>query len=341
MSKVTLQDIARTCGVSTATVLRVVRNNGYVSALKRQRIEQAIARLGYVPKQTNRTAILPNAKIIAHFLHENAHPLFGRLSDGIGRYAMENGYSIITQHVDAHFSAVQITRIIDNLRAYNISGVIFNSLADTIDFMPIRRYLQTLPFPVVMIERVADIFHISKVLINAQEGLFLAVQHLVARGHRRIAFFNQGEDNPVERSRIDGFLRAADAYNLGNDAVLVSTDSYSFDEGYTALQRHLTIHPWPTAIVASDSLLVGMSQYLYENNIHVPRDMSLVGIDDTFAKVLSPKLSSIAFPEKEMCEMAVKLILEQSGKREGTSAKQILLSPYLVQRQSVAAPRTK
>jgi len=249
MSRVKLQDIAQECGVSTATVLRVVRNNGYVSAQKRQQIEQAIARLGYVPKQTNRTAILPNAKIIAHFLHENAHPLFGRLSDGIGRFATENGYSIITQHIDARFSAIQITHLIDKLRAYNISGVILNSLADIVDFMPIRRYLQTLPFPVVMIERVADIFNISKVLINAQEGLFWAVQHLVARGHRRIAFFNRGGDNPVERGRVEGFLRAVDAYNLGYAIVVRENAVASFDpDGHRFALAHMK-HSIGAAIV--------------------------------------------------------------------------------------------
>ena len=339
MSKVKLLDIAQECGVSTATVLRVVRNNGYVSAEKRRQIEEAISRLGYVPKQTNRTAVLQNAKIIAHFLHENAHPLFGRLSDGIGKIAMENGYFIITQHVDAAFSAAQIARVIDKLRAYNISGVIINSLADIIDFMPIRRYLQTLPIPVVMIERVADIFNINKVHINAQEGLLLAVQYLVDHGHRRITFFNEKSNSPVERSRIEGFLNAAEAFELGEDAVFVPTASYRFDEGYAAIRDYLRDRPLPTAMIASDSLLVGVLQYLYDHDICVPRDVSLVGLDDTFANVLSPKLSTIAFPEKEMCEMAVNLILDQSGKKEGSSAKQILLSPTLVKRQSVAAPR--
>jgi LacI family transcriptional regulator len=338
MSGVTLQDIARECGVSTATVLRAVRHKGYVSAEKRHQIEQTAARLGYIPRQTRRTTILPDAKLIAHFLHENAHPLFGRLSDGIGRVAMENGYAVITQHIDTRFNAVQIAHMIDKLRSYNISGVIMNSLADIVDFMPIRRYLQDLPFPVVMIERVADIFNISKVLINAREGLFLAVKHLVSQGHRRIAFFNREADHPVERDRVEGFRRAAAAYGLGSEAVLVPTEDYRFTDGYNALQAHMINQPRPTAIIASDSLLVGMLQYLYQHAVHVPRDMSLVGIDDTFAKVLAPRLSSIAFPEKEMCETAVRLILEQSGKKEGVSAKQILLSPTLVHRQSVAAP---
>lgn len=338
MEKVKLEDIAQACGVSTATVLRVVRNNGYVSEEKRKRIEEAIARMGYVAKQTSRNAILPKAKIIAHFLHGNSHPLFGRLSDGIGKIAMENGYFIITQHVDKSFDAARIAKTIEQLRAYHISGVILNSLADIIDFIPIARYLQTLPIPVVMMERVADIYHINKVLINAQEGMFLAVQNLIKQGHKQILLINESPASAVERGRVDGFFSAAEGFGIRESVSFTATQNYTFDEGYRAISQYAQSHSLPTAIIACDSLLGGVMRFFYERDIHVPRDVSLVGLDDTFADVFTPKLTSVAFPEKEMCETAISLILEQSGKREESSAKQILLSPHLVERQSVAPP---
>lgn len=341
MKKVTLTDIADDCGVSTATVLRVVRNNGYVSEEKRKLIEEAIVRMGYVAKQTQRNTILPKAKIIAHFLPKNSIPLFGRLSDGIGKIAMENDYFIITQHVDETFDAAKISKTIENLRSYHISGVILNSIADTVDFMPIRRYLQTLPIPVVMIERVADIYNINKVLINAREGMFLAVQCLAQQGHKHILLINDDSGNSVERNRVDGFFKAGEMMTTHEHFAFMPTINYDFEEGYRAIKEYLEDHPLPTAIIASDSLLVGVFQYFYEKNIRVPDDVSIVGLDDTFSNFLAPKITSVAFPEKEMCEVAVNLILEQSGKRKNSSAKEILLSPYLSEKQSVAPVRSR
>lgn len=339
MSKVRLIDIARKCGVSTATVQRVIRSSGYVSDEKRKQIQSAITDMGYIPKQVSPFADLPEAKLIAYFAPSETHLLFGQLLDAICRVAKTNGYSIITEHIQEGQSPLDISHAIEALRMYQIRGVILSALGDAIDFRGINRYLQMLPIPVVMVERAADIFNVNKVLINAREGIYIAVQHLVAAGHRHICMFSEKTSAEVETSRMDGFISASKMFGIEHSASLIPTDDYSFGEGYKALAQYLKEHRLPTAIIASDSLLVGMMQYLYEHTIRVPDTVSLVGIDNTYAGMLAPKVTSIAFPVEEISKMTVQLILDESGKRDNSVAKEILLSPYIVERASVASPR--
>lgn len=340
MKHITIEDVARYSNVSIATVNRMIRSSGYVSKEKREQIEAAIAALGYVSRSNARRTVLPEAKLIAHFTRGNTHPLFSRLSEGISRVANKYGYFVITLHVEDSSTARDIAKTIDTLLPYNIQGIILNSLADVIDFLPIHKYLQSLPVPLVMVERTADIYNVNKVLINAREALFLAVRHLKGKGHRNIVFFNTQTNASVEKSRIEGFYMAAESFGIRDSVTYIPTPNYNSDDGYEAIGRYLESSPLPGAIIAADSLLVGMLQYFYQRGIHVPQDVSMIGLDDTFSLYTSPKLTTIAFPEKQMSETAIDLILKQGPQdKEMSTAREILLSPYLIERDSVLEAR--
>ena len=187
-----------------------------------------------------------------------------------------------------------------------------------------------------MMERTADIYSVNKVLINARESLFLAVKHLAENGHRRIVMFNPETSTGVEKSRKDGFLVSAEMFGLQDQASFFATKWYTPEDGYAAVRNYLALNELPSAIIAADSLMVGILQYFYEHNIHVPDDVSLLGLDNTFSGLTSPRLTTVAFPEKQMCETAIELILNVStdGKTMRT-AREISLSPYLIERDSV------
>jgi LacI family transcriptional regulator len=250
--------------------------------------------------------------------------------------ANKYGYFVITLHVEDINNAKDIAKMIDTLLSYNIKGIILNSLADVIDFLPIHKYLQSLPVPLVMVERTADIYNVNKVLINAREAMCLAVRYLVGKGHRNIVFSNTQTNTSVEKSRIEGFFQAAESFVIRYSVTYVPTPTYNSGDGYEAIGQYLESNPLPGAIIAADSLLVGMMQHFYQRGIHVPQDVSMIGLDDTFSLVTSPKLTTIAFPEKQMSETAIDLILKHDTQdKEMSTAREILLSPYLIERDSV------
>ncbi len=340
MKKIRLQDIALLANVSAATVSRVVRNNGYVSQDKRHAVEEAMLSLGYVPVESVAPDVAPASRVIGLLTPDTAsNILFPRLADSVNHVALANGYNIIAINIGAEVNSIQITSYINSLRSYNACGVIFNALGDTFDFLAIRKFIMNLPIPIVMIERAPDIFGVNKVLINAREGMFLAVQHLVRYGHRRIVFLGpEITGREVEITRINGFKSACEALNCAETGAYVPVPDYSMATGYKAMHAYCEARECPTAVIAADELLVGVGRYLYERNLKVPQHVSLVGLDDTLTRFSAPALTSLAFPEREIAENAVNIILEaQKGK---AMPKTILLSPSLVERDSVARPGT-
>ena len=336
MKKVRLQDIAELAGVSAATVSRVVRDSGYVSQDKRAAVENAMLTLGYVPTENTALDVSPSAKVIGLLTQDaTSNILFPKLADGVNHVAQASGYNVAVINVPADVNSIQITSYVNALRNLGASGIIFNALGDQLDILSIRKFLGNLPIPVVMIERAPDIFGINKVLINAREGLFLVVRYLTRHGHRKIAFI--GPDMPgreVEGARLNGFRSACEALNCAETSELIPTVDYRVADGYQAICAYLEVNECPTAIVGADELLVGVARCLYERGLRVPQHVSLVGLDDTLARFGIPAMTSLAFPEKEIAENAVNIILEaQKGK---VMPKTILLSPNLVERDSVA-----
>lgn len=338
MKKIRLQDIAKKANVSAATVSRVVRSSGYVSQDKRRVVEEAMLSLGYVPTESTVPEVVPAVKVIGLLTQDTtANILFSRLADSVNHVALANGYNIVSISMNGSEDAIQLTSYIKTFRTFNACGVIFNALGEDFDFMSIRNFIMNLPIPVVMIERAPDIFGINKVLINAREGIFLAVQYMVRHGHKRIAFLGpEYAGREVEITRIIGFKSACESLNCAATSVHIPVSCYRADEGYRAIKAYCEGHGFPTAIVGADELLVGVGRYLYERGIRVPEQVSLMGLDDTLTRFSVPALTSLAFPEHEIAESAVNIILEaQKGKG---LPKTILLSPSLVERDSVARP---
>lgn len=341
MKKIRLQDIAREANVSTATVTRVIRNNGYVSKEKRRLVEEAIIKMGYVAPVSTAQQALPTAHIIGHLVHDTAgNILFARLADAINHAARARGYYVVTINVHDNMPPTEFIKVINELKSYNAAGIIFTSIAEEVDFGSLRHYLSNLPIPIVMMERVANVYGTNKVLVNAREGLLMAAFHLHKQKHRRILYMAPESLNEVEEGRLNGFRAAVDALGIADEAVYLpcvrSGVIYTAENGYLTITEYLKTHELPTAIIASDILLVGVLQYLYEHNVRVPKDISLVATDDTLTGYTVPLLTSTAFPEKEMAETAIELVLNADTK---AAPKTISLSPTLIKRDSVAAPR--
>lgn len=337
MEKIRLQDVAKIANVSPATVSRVVRSNGYVSEDKRRAVEEATLSLGYVPVEKKAPDMTPTARIIGLLTPDTkANSRYPRLADSVNRAARKHGYNIIPINV-GDVNIGQITSYINTFRSYNACGVILCALGDDIDFMAIRKFLVNLPIPVVMIERAPDIFGVNKVLVNAREGIFLAVQHLVRHEHRKIAFIgSELIGREVETTCISGFKSACEALGCTETSVHIPAAGYEPSQGYLAFKAYCEEHECPTAVIGADDLLVGVGRCLYERGLRVPENVSLIGLDDTLTHFSVPALTSLSFPEREIAETAVNIILE--AKKGMVMPKTILLSPSLVERDSVAHP---
>lgn len=337
MRNVTIKDVAACAGVSAACVSRVLRGSGYVSEEKRKRVLDAVQQLGYRSLVEQPAVLRENtgARFIALFTLNNSHPLFCRISENISRIACAEKCYTATIYVHAGMTGEELKEQMEDLLQLGARGFIFNALSDAIDFFPIRKYLQSLSVPLVMIERTADIFNISKILINAREALFLAVQHLARNNHKNILFIGPEPITSVEKSRYEGFLYGLEAFDLSGGAAYFPVPRYSALEGENAMTEYLKEHPLPDAIVAADEILLGVMRYFSGKGICVPEDVSLIGLDNTFSTHTIPPVTTLAFPEKQMGSIAVDMILHGDSDSEVHTAREVRLSPYLIERASV------
>ena len=197
--------------------------------------------------------------------------------------------------------------------------------------------------PVVQVERpVTD--KAAAVVVDNHSGSRAAAQHLVDLGHERIAFIGGRARKAliaptVEDERLEGYLQVMDQARLEPHVLLGQYDDpgsvHYQARGRTYLRRLIEEGLVPTAVFAgSDTLAAGILQALYEIDMRVPHDMSVVGFDDTFAGHLSPPLTTVALPMEELGRQAlIRAVVEPSGTAAPTLVARFVL------RRSTGAPR--
>lgn len=338
MKKATIKDVACLAGVSTASVSRVLHQNGYVAEGTRNRILSAINELSYSnrPGADASTSNKNTTPAVLFFVSPiTANMLFTQVLECMAALTQKNGWRFIP-HFIIDESPMDILRIIEQQRSSALKGIVFCCTNESFDFMPIRKYLTHSPIPVILVERAPNIYGLNKVMINSREMLFQAVRSLYKAGHRRITYFGVEHPNQydVEHERLVGFREAAQTFEIEDSCSIYPMTNWDIESGKKAFTDFLNqARELPTAIISSDSALLGGMQILYSRNIRVPEDISLFGIDNTYAPFASPALSSVAFPIKEMCENTMRIIETHEG--VDSLPQSVLLSCKLIERDSV------
>jgi LacI family transcriptional regulator len=173
--------------------------------------------------------------------------------------------------------------------------------------------------------------------VDNVKGAYLATQHLLREGHRRIAFVQGVHGTNANEGRLQGFLQAMKANDVPVQEKYIVGDDFGTLNGYIETKSLLQQSEPPTAIFAAGDLIaLGMLQALKEQGTVIPRQMSLVTFDDpSFASYLSPPLTAVEQPIELMGEMGVKLLIRRIRTPEA-EFKHVLLEPRLIVRESVA-----
>lgn len=333
MKKARVQDIAQAAGVSPATVTRVLSGNGYVSTAKRESVIRAAQAIGYDFSQRTERSQLPQVLVFSPPSFSLKNPLYSNIQEFLSIEAQKQGWFCMHYYVTGE-TVRELSEIIRAVRTQNLKGIVFNCLGCGESISDFRKLISGLSVPVIMIERFPDVFGVNKIMINAKEAVFLAIRHLCQKGHRRIAFFSPDTDSEVERSRIEGFQFALSALGLEQEAHFLPLTAYTAEAGLECFCRYTDTYGLPTAIVSADPVMVGISACLYARGLRVPEDISLIGLDDTSAALMTPALTSVAFPVREIAQTAVQMMLDGSELPRTVS-----LSTYLIERDSVAVPK--
>lgn len=341
----TLKDVAELAGVSTATVARVLHDNGYVADITRQQVLEAVAQTGYRINVIAQGLRKQRTFTIGHFLNSLfPNPFFVEVAAGVEQAALAKGYTVLIFNVQQ--SAEQERRGIELFIQRRVDAIIFTTpqSAENVE-LALREGIL-----VVQIERPMPVVS-NAVLVDQYTGAIEAMEHLIALGHRQIAFWGEKPKSVipssaqwcnVELDRFTGYTDTLKKHRLPiqNDVIFLQ-DHYptnaneNAQQGDQIVSKLLRARPDCTAIfAASDLMAASVLQSLYKRGLHVPRDMSVIGFDNTLSAHLTPPLTTVALPMLEMGSEAVRIIVEHLD-TENTSAHSVsTLTARLIARDS-------
>lgn len=329
MAEPTQADVARAAGVSTALVSIVMRDVAGASDETRRRIREVAEQLGYVPDERARKLRQSSSRLIGvtFDLHQ---PFHGDLVEHLYPAAERHGY-------DLAISAVAPTR--DENAAFQALvrercevAVLLGSTLPNDDLAARADRL-----PLLLVARHSSNEAISSIRSNDVEGIGLAVDHLVALGHRHLVHIDGGSA-PGADDRRAGFTAAVERHDLGHRAHIVSGGPTERD-GARAAGEALTAYPHSTAVVAfNDRCAAGVLDLLVRRQIDVPVDMSVIGYDDS-RLAIGPhtEMSTISQNAAEMADSAIEGALALIA---GAPASDVILTPHLVARATTSAARS-
>lgn len=329
--KVTLAQVALEAGVSPSTVSRFLNGTARVKPEKEECIRQVIERLGFRPDHAARTLAGGRTNTVGVITQFIDSPFYGEVLRGIEDTLRQAHY--VPLFVSGHWDQQEEMACIDLLLERKVDGLIAVSSCLTDEaLVEIAEKV-----PLVVTGRRLKGTRIASLDYDNIGGARHAVEHLIALGHRDIAFVSGPTSHADARERLGGYMAALGA-NAHRDPRLIVDADYQEQGGYEATMRLLASGVRFTAILAAnDQMAFGVRLALYEQGLRVPHDVSLVGFDDLyFSRYMTPPLTTVHHSAQDLGRLASEAWMELAQK--GQPGHQ-LLSTELVVRQSTGLVR--
>ena len=331
-------DVARLAGVSRATVSAVINGNKYVSDELRERVEQAIAQLGYRPDgiarslKSNRTAtiglVIPS--IESHF--------WAPVVRGAEATLAVSGFRLVLANTDEEGARAEAA--LEGLLEHRVDGVLIAPPAGSLR----RHYAAYVASgrPLICIERKVDGVEADYVGVDGRAGGLAAASHLLGLGRRRLGLLSLPLDVSASRERLEGVRAALQAADLSLNDEQIAVGQFSEREGFAAAQRLLAVRPRPDAlIVAGLRMTIGAFAAVRAADLRIPEDVALVGYDETpWAALLTPPLTVVRQPARDMGRIAAEMLLRRLRGEADAEPQSTILQPELLVRGSCGSTQT-
>ncbi|WP_434340578.1 LacI family DNA-binding transcriptional regulator [Motilimonas cestriensis] len=327
-----ISDVAKRAGVSKSTVSRVLNPGSSVSQKTRSIVEQAISELNFHPNGFAQGLKSNKSGMIGVVLIDISSPYYAMLLGGVQRRLVGKEKEILT--TSSFGDKVTEANAILSFKAHQCDGLIVylenNPTPETISKL---NYNQT---PIVTLGISAPALSNNSVLVDNEYGGYLAAQHLLEHGHKKILMLAGLTRYPDAVKRKLGFIKAMDEAGVDQSNYEIIHGEFSEDFGYTEVKKLLGFNCNFTAICAGDDdIAAGVLLALREARVRVPEDISVIGYDDNFhAKHTYPALTTVRQPISALGETATDLLFEVMAD-PAKVGKDIILKPELVVRDSV------
>lgn len=330
-NRVTLQQVAEHAGVSRATASLIVRGSPHISEPTRKKVLESMQQLGYVYDRVAANLRSRSSSTVGLIITEIGNPYFSELLVGVHQALDQEGYTVILG--TTFDSNTKQDQLISTMLEYRVGGVIMSAVSgspkESID------RLNQWDIPVVLVAREPAEGGFDYVGVDNVLGAKMAVDYLIRKGHRRIAYLGGPSGSSPRKERMRGYCAALEEAGLPVDESLLVESEATRQGGMDAVRQILRHPDPPTAVLCyNDIVAFGAMHGLKEAGLVPGKDLAVVGFDNIQeAALTSPGLTTISASPQLIGAKAAHL-LHQRIMGMDLERQRIILPPEIVIRES-------
>ncbi len=311
--QITLSDLAKELGISTATVSRALKDYPDISDETKVRVLALAKAWNYRPNSMAAGLRKRESKVIGVIVPDIVNHFFSSVIKGIMEVAYNADYRVMLMQSDESYERERVDA--EALFSSRVDGVLVSVAHGTQTYEHLLQFNHS-GIPIVFFDKVppGKFSEASRVMVDDFHGAFMAVEHLVEQGCSRIAHFRGPLLASTSRNRYEGYLAALQKHNLPADPRMIfDCEQITIEEGQEFTQRLIDQGlPFDGIFAATDAVALGAIVALKHANLQVPKQVAVVGFSDwKIASILDPPLSSVAQPGEDMGMLATRLLLRE------------------------------
>jgi len=337
MTDITLRDVAKTAGVSISTVSRVVRGKDIVHPETKRKVMKAVKKLNYYPNTTARAMVKKQTNTIGLIISDISNPFYPPLLRGVENTINKFGYSLILCNTDEN--AEKEKQYLKVMLEKRVDGLIV-SLASPANARFLKEF-EKRNIPIVCIDRKPENMEVDTVCVDNVQGAFMAVEHLLKIGHRRIGMVSGIRGITTTEGRVEGYLKALKDH--GVDKSLIVEGKSTIEGAIGAIKELLNLDFSSTALFSCNNLItLGIYIGLKKHGKKIPKDIAVVGFDDLdWAEALYPPPTVVSQPTYAIGATAAQILIQRTLKEGPKNRQNIVLKTELIVRESCGAKSKK
>lgn len=305
----TIREVSKYANVSVATVSRVVNGNKWVSDATRDKVNKAMAELGYHPNSFAKALATNRSDTFGMVVSDLGGPFFGDMMHFAEEAVRQNGKHLII--TSGHDTAESEQEAIDFLLQRRVDALLLH--LDVVSDEALIKLSDSAKIPVILMNRVVPELADQCISADNEAGGYLATQHLIDLGHKQVACITGPLFKADARARLAGYRRALDQAGIEYDENLIIESDYQEAGGQNAIERLVRRKAQFTALFAhNDHMAIGAMTALKEQGRSIPKDVSVVGYDNMVtAHYVDPALTTVNVPVADIGRQAALLALKQ------------------------------
>jgi LacI family transcriptional regulator len=320
---ITIKDIAERAGVSYATVSRALNGRHDVNETTRSHILELARELGYQPNAIARSLVRRKSHIIAVIVPDVSNPFFADITMAVNEAADQAGYT--TMICNTGWDPVKEQEKLRIMVGQRVDGIILKPVTTICS-----EAIEALGVPVVVFWHAAP-DQLSYVEVDHAAGSRLAVNHLIDRGYRRIAYVGGYLSSPSNQIRLETYRQTLEKRQLPVDPSLISYGPFRQDSGYERFGALLDRPDPPDAVFCgNDFIAIGILQLARERGLKVPEQLAIIGFDDIATAALPlVSLTTVAQPRDRLGQAALQALLREIELFPRHACQRIIIAPRL------------